>query len=343
MALVSYEQLLQNLKDKEYSPLYFLFGEEEVFIENLVSKFLSEVLQPHEKDFNSEVHDGDNIDGDEILVKINAFPLMSNRRLIIIKNCDKVSNLEILSDYFKRPIDTSILVLTSKNVDLRKIHFAILKENATSVKCEYLKNQDLTNHIDRYVKERGKKITSRGIDLLVSYVGNSLLEIHNALDKVILLKDKVEAIEEKDISAIVGASREIKIFELTNYVGNGELNKTLTLLEQILRQGEVPIYIVVMLTRHFTILWKMSVAKSNNLSLQSIAKEYHIHPYYISQYESHLKKYSTNEIENIILHLTEADKKLKSSSLDKTLVVELLMKNIISKLPVEENEEFCNV
>ncbi|MDA0987128.1 MAG: DNA polymerase III subunit delta [Bacteroidetes bacterium] len=340
MASSSYEQILIQLKNKKFSPLYFIFGEEEVFIDKLVEKFLSDVLAPSEKDFNAEVHDGDIITGDEILVKAKAYPLMSDYRVLIIKNFDKTQNLEILTDYFQNPAQSTILVLTSTKVDLRKNPFALLNKIAVSVDCKYLKGAELEMYIDKYLKDRKKNISSHGIDLLISHVGNSLLEINNALDKLILLKHDDAKIEDADISSIVGATREIKVFELTNFVGNCELNNALTTLEKLIRQGENPIYFIVMLTRHFTILWNIWAAKEAKIETSNIAAEFKIHPYYFKDYENQLKKYSMTEVENVLLHLTDADKMLKSTSMDKILIVELLLKKIISKSKFVPTEEF---
>ena len=51
----TYEEIVRNIKNKVYSPIYFLMGEEDYYIDRIADYIMDSVLNETEKEFNQTV------------------------------------------------------------------------------------------------------------------------------------------------------------------------------------------------------------------------------------------------------------------------------------------------
>lgn len=52
---ITYEEIVRNLKNRVYSPVYFLMGEEDYYIDRISDYIMDTVLSEVEKEFNLTV------------------------------------------------------------------------------------------------------------------------------------------------------------------------------------------------------------------------------------------------------------------------------------------------
>ena len=87
--------------------------------------------------------------------------------------------------------------------------------------------------------------------------------------------------------------------------------------------------IIVMLTRFFTQLWKLSDARARRLSEQETAREIGVSPYFVKQFIEFRANFDVEQIERNFKSLLEADTVLKSTSRDPHLVLDLLIISLL--------------
>jgi DNA polymerase-3 subunit delta len=93
--------------------------------------------------------------------------------------------------------------------------------------------------------------------------------------------------------------------------------------------GQSPQMIIVMLTRFFTQLWKLSDVRARRMPEQEIAREIGVPVYYLKQYLEFRSNFDVNQIEQNFKALLEADTVLKSTSRDPHLVLDLLIISLL--------------
>ena len=49
---MTFESINKEISQKKFQPIYFLFGEEDYYIDKIEQQILEKALEPHEKDFN---------------------------------------------------------------------------------------------------------------------------------------------------------------------------------------------------------------------------------------------------------------------------------------------------
>ena len=84
--------ILKDLQQKKYKPLYLLHGEESYYID-LVSNFVEQKLLPEaEKGFNQTVLYGKDTDIMTVLGASKRYPMMADYQVVLVKEAQRVKS-----------------------------------------------------------------------------------------------------------------------------------------------------------------------------------------------------------------------------------------------------------
>jgi len=90
---MSFEEILRDLKNKLYHPVYFLHGNEPYYID-VISDFIEHhVLNEMEREFNQTIIYGRDCDMLSVISTAKRYPMMSNYQVVIVKEAQDVKNL----------------------------------------------------------------------------------------------------------------------------------------------------------------------------------------------------------------------------------------------------------
>ena len=119
---MNYKDIVLSINNNNFSPIYFLMGDEDYYIDQLTALFTEKVLSEDEKAFNQTILYGKDTEVNQIISESKQFPIGAEKRLIIIKEAQNLKNIESLDSYFNNPQKSTILVLAYKNksIDRRK-------------------------------------------------------------------------------------------------------------------------------------------------------------------------------------------------------------------------------
>lgn len=328
---MDYQALLREIQKGEFAPAYFFYGEEDFLMEDAINRVLSLLVDPATEEFNKDVLYGDEVDGARIVNIASSYPMLAQRRVVVVKGVDKLSSAskDLILKYLQRPMATTCLILTSSRMDRGSKFYSELVNRARGVEFKPLYNNQIPGWIRGYVRSKGKDISLEAIRLLHGKVGSSLRELANELEKLFLFLTDKDRIEVGDVERVVGVSKSYNIFELSDAIGRGDLKKAVEIGHRMLELGESPIGMVVMLTRYFTILWKLKELETRRMSAEEIATVVRVHPYFIKDYLNQAENFSPERIERSFSHLLRADINLKSSYQKPKIIMDLLIYNLI--------------
>ena len=111
---ISYSDLVAQIRNKQYAPVYLLQGEEPFFIDRITKMFEEEILEPEERDFNQVVLYGKDTTADMVLANAKQFPFGSPYRVVILKEAKELKKIELLDSYAENPSPQTILVVCHK-------------------------------------------------------------------------------------------------------------------------------------------------------------------------------------------------------------------------------------
>ncbi|MBI1823321.1 MAG: hypothetical protein HYR80_04320 [Nitrospirae bacterium] len=128
------------MKKEDWGPLILLHGEEEYLIADWVKKIKDGLIEPGLTEFNFNLFYGSDLDMGELLSLVQTFPLLSEKRVVIIKEGELIpaKELEKLIPYMDSPMDSTCLVFLASKVDMRKSFFIRFKEKGRVISCQKL-------------------------------------------------------------------------------------------------------------------------------------------------------------------------------------------------------------
>ena len=101
---MEYQQIIGSIKEKKYSQVYLLSGEEEYFIDKISDEIENTVLNESEKEFNQTVLYGAETDPVQIEAVAKRYPMMASYNVVIVKEAQKLKKLEKLKQLCQKPI-----------------------------------------------------------------------------------------------------------------------------------------------------------------------------------------------------------------------------------------------
>jgi DNA polymerase-3 subunit delta len=325
----SYADFSLQTKGKEYGPVYLFVGAEDFLIDECIHSIIGDLLTPDARSFNLDMLDGEKVGVKEALAHAAAYPMMSERRIVVIKDFDAMAGSEAarsaLSAYILKPLETTCLVLLAEKPDFRTKPFNELKKMGVVFEFAPFYDDRVPGWIESRCGSFGMSIDAEACRLLHANAGNSLRVLNNELEKLFTYLSDRKRITADDIVHVVGVTRGNSIFDLQNAIGRADLQKSLTILQRMIEAGESPQGIIVMLTRYFSALWKIQELRMHGTAENIIAGEVKISPYFLKEYLAASQKFSPGRFESAFKALLEADIDLKSTSPDPLACMTLMI------------------
>ena len=181
----TYEEICRAILAKNFSPIYFLMGEEPFFIDKITDLLVDHVLSESERDFNQLIFYGADTDVASIINAAKRFPMMSEYQLIIVKEAQQLRNLDLLANYAKKILKSTILIINYKykNYDSSQMLADFLGNDLTRIDKELDKLSIILN------EEKNTKITP---ELVETNIGISKEYNNFELLKAIISKDTLK-------------------------------------------------------------------------------------------------------------------------------------------------------
>jgi DNA polymerase-3 subunit delta len=249
------------LQDKQFSPAYYLHGEEEYLKEEALRHLIDAAIDPATRDFNLDQRKGSDLDGASLASLLGTPPMMAERRVVVIRDTPSLRKdaKMALSKYLASPAP-DILVLMTAPADEKPD--SSMADHAVLVDCKPLTGVQLPKWIVARAEKFGARISEAAVGLLQETVGSDLTELGSALDKLASFCSGRE-IDEDAVSALVGIRPDETAGRLLDAVAlrNGALASAL--VPGVLRQpksGAVPL--VMALT---TQMLALAIAKARHI------------------------------------------------------------------------------
>lgn len=328
-----FDEILRDLKNRIYHPVYFLCGEEPYYIDQISDYVEENVLNEMEKEFNQTIVYGQDISEADLIATCKRYPMMSEYQVVIVKEAQNMKKIEDLKSYVENPVSSTILVLCYKykTVDRRKEFGKILDKKTVYYLSEKIKDYKLAEWIEKFVKSQKMKISPRSSALLAEFLGNDLAKISNEIGKLKILLPEGTEINDDIIQQNIGISKDYNIFELQNALGDKDVLKSNRILNYFAANKKShPIQMTIpSLYGYFSKILRYHMV--SNLPAKDIAAELGVHEFFVRDYARYAKSYSPGKLLKIMEYLLDAD--LKSKGVNTTESDDLeIMKELFFKI-----------
>ncbi|MCI5742170.1 MAG: DNA polymerase III subunit delta [Bacteroides sp.] len=214
---ITYEEIVRNLKNRVYSPVYFLMGEEDYYIDRISDYIMDTVLSEVEKEFNLTVLYGADTDMAGVINAAKRYPMMSEHQVIVVKEAQGLKGMEDLVYYLQKPLLSTILVFCYKHgtLDRRKKITAEIEKAGVLFESKKLKDTQLPGFISSFLKRKKVEIEPKASEMIAEFVGTDLNRLAGELEKLIItLPPGATRITPEQIERNIGISKDYNNFEL---------------------------------------------------------------------------------------------------------------------------------
>ena len=218
---LTYASIMKELKERHFRPIYYLMGEEPYYIDQITDFLLDNVLSEVEKDFNLDVLYGADVDVNTIINTARRYPMMSEYRLVVVKEAQVVKGMENLSLYLQKPLNSTILVICHKNgtLDKRKKLASEISKVGVLFESKKLKDSQLPQFINNYIMQKGLTMDPKATEMMADFVGTDLSRMTGELDKLIITQPTGQTrITPEQIEKNIGISKDFNNIELRNAI-----------------------------------------------------------------------------------------------------------------------------
>ena len=205
--------------------------------------------------------------------------------------------------------------------DERKKIVKALKKEATVVECNQVSN------MNQFIQELFKnyRISQEDINLFQKRVGNHLELLEQEAEKL-----KIAAIEDKMITTeliddLTVQTIDLDIFSLIEAIVNKQKEKAMTMLDEMIKRGEEPIMILIMLANQFRIIYQAKELYQKGYTEKNIASMLNIHPFRIKKALEKGRMFPSDILLTYLKQLAELDYQIKNGEMNKRLGLELFL------------------
>ncbi len=304
------------------APVLVFTGDQPYLMDNAVAGLRQTVLGPS-GDVNYIVFYGESASGREIADNASTYPMFSKKKLIVVKNAEKLpaKELSALEPYFASPSPASCLVLMFSDGKKPKLGGG---KNVTAFDFS-LEKGNTASAVREEAGKLGYEITRAGAEALIGLVGDDLQEIHNELVKISIYKGDKKTIGPEDVEALTKKTKFADIYQLINAISRRDKRTAHRVLGELEAAGEEPLSILGLISWRFRLIWRAKELQDRRLGQAEMLKELKISPgqfYYLGE---DLKKFSYADIARIMEALAECDKKLKLSYVPRSFMLTKLV------------------
>ena len=307
-------------------PQVLLFeGEEEQLKQSALAELRRSILPAGMESLNETILEDPR--PDQLIAAVETQPFMSDRRLVIVRDCPALSGRAEADDrlisYLPSVPETAFLLFycTGKPDGRKKLYSAIKKSGAV-ITFAALKGPELTRFVTDTFKQQGKECDERTAEYLIFTVGDDAGLLTNEIRKLSDYVGERTVVLAEDVTALATPSTECTVFQMVDAVVSGQRSRAFTLLRNQLLNGTDRMAILAMLLRQYRLLQHIKIMQYEKRGGDFIRSSLGVPPFAVEQYLRQASGYTGGQIRNAVRICFETEYAVKSGRIQQEGSVE---------------------
>jgi len=317
-----FHSIMKDLKGGKYSPLYYLMGDENYFIDVISDYIRNNAIAEEERDFNQVVLYANDTTMPQVVQRAKSYPMGADKQVVIVREAQllmkqsygAVSAAEILSEYLAHLQPSTVLVFCHKNGTLDK-RLKLVKEiekYGVLFESKKVREDSIPQFIQEYVSNDGYRIDVKGAAMLAEFVGSDLSRMVQELEKLEFgLSEGENLITPELVERLVGVSKDYNVFELVDAIACRNILKANKITKYMEDNPKVAPFQLVTATVFAFFANLMVIWYSPDKSERGISTAVGLPSWRVKNYVVALKNYNARKTMEIIGLLREFDAKSK--------------------------------
>ena len=324
------QALLEEIKRGEISQVYLFQGEEEYLKTEALNRIKKALLSnPAAEGFNFRTFYGKDLNCAEFLEEANTFPALSDNKLLVIKEGDKLhisSRNKISQALAILPLSTHLIFFVQK-VDKRQRFFQAVQKKGKCVYFYPLKDESLKLWVAAQFKQRKKIISPEALFFLLDRAGRQLQDLEKEIEKISLFVGSRPQVELNDLITASSEYQTHTLYDLLDKIMERETQASLKILSRLM-EGKRGTELIGLFYWQYSRLWKAKFLQEQGAPPEQIGRKLGIPAYYLSEFLNKVSSFSKEELKKAFRQLLQVDLNLKSTQMPPRLALELLVINL---------------
>lgn len=332
---MSADKIIGDWKKKKFKPVYWLEGEEDYFIDQVIQYAEHEILTESEAGFNLMVFYGKDASWIDVVNACKRYPMFSERQVVILKEAQQMRDIDKLESYIEHPLSSTIFVVSykEKKVDGRSKLAKTLKEKGEMLTTKKMYDNQLPDWTNDLIQSKGRSISQKALMLLVDHIGNDLSRINNEIDKVLVNLGERTSITEDDIEKYVGVSKEYNPFELQSAMAAKDLAKAMKIIQYFEANPKAAPIQLILPTLYNLFSKTYMIFGQQAKDDRTVATNIGVNPFFVKDYMATARNYGYSGVESALLLLHQYNLKSvgvnDSGTSDGSLLKEMVVKMMV--------------
>jgi DNA polymerase-3 subunit delta len=316
MSTLTREELWRELKAGKVGPLYLLFGPED-YLRDAAARFIADAALKESplRPFNESSYSLASVDVQQAIAAAEQMPMMGGRRVVRVTDFGRLreADEEALVRYVTRPMETTTVVFVSGDLDKRRKLSKTLLDVCASVEFAELKDAELAAWARDRLKHLGAHADERTLRQIVALVGASVRQLSTELEKLATAALPDGQITMELVDALVGRSRELSNFELSDHLIARDRRRALETLRKLLDDGAEPVMLIGLLASNFHRLALAKELMTRGAPEQEVFRVVNMPFSQRKEFLATARRADSRELARRLTRIAEADLAIKTS------------------------------
>ena len=311
-------------------PLYGVFGEESFLVDQAVEAFLVCPDFAQNPDLNIERFQADEVSPARVLEAAAGLPFLGKKRLVVLAGASsyKAAELNLFLDYLADPAPTTCLLFTGVKLDVRTKFAKALKKQGKVQVFKKMYPDKLPAWLGSRAAKRGKRLEPAAGVRLAELAGLGLAALDMEVEKLALFAADDAVITQQHVDQVVGKGRLYSIFDFTDALAVGSLNRALSAWDQLHALGEPAVRALAMITRLIRQLLEVRGILDQGGNEAQVRSALRVPPGALNTLMRRARRESSASLGKYLARLLEADLALKSSPGSDRVIMERLVMDL---------------
>ena len=336
--MITIDGFESELKKGDIGSGYVFCGLDEELIKENVNALVKKVVPDEFMSLNYERLDGLTTTFNDIENACETMPFFGDKKVVVVYRAnflkDKADKegakvYSEVSKYVKNLPPYTVLIMyylfnDKRDTPKKNKKLSTLDKYVRVVHCDKLKKDKYYKKIEDIFKENGRTIGKVQLKYFADKVQNNFDIIKREIDKLDCYALGRELTKE-DIDKLIPNKSEDDIFDLVEYISLRKVEKAIDLLDELLFKADQHMLIISSIGNHFKRLYEIKAYLLKDKKLEFFISKYRLPQFVCEKLMNQASKFSLKQLNQLIKVCVNTEIKLKSSTTDKQMEMELML------------------
>lgn len=327
MKALSRAELERSLNEGKIQPLYLLSGPER-YLRDAAARAITNAALANTllREFNDVSFSLLSDDVQAAIAAAEQLPMMSDRRVVRIRDFSRLleAQEDVLIAYVVNPVPSTAVIFIADELDKRKKATKTLLDRCTVVDFSPLKDAEAKTWVMKRLKELKTEADDQVINEIVRLVGTDVQTLFMELDKLASGAADTGRITLPLVEELIGRSRELANWDLTDQLLAGNRKKALETLHRLLEDDAEPLMLLGLIGSNYR---KLALGKQvlMHKGESQVFKYVYVQPFKQREYLNALRRADAAKLAHAIQLIADVDLAIKTSQATPRLQMEMLV------------------